>query len=47
MQGDEGDGRDDQIEHHRIEGEQDACQNDQAHHGCDDSCFHSFMFSFV
>ena len=32
MQGDEGDGRDDQIEHQRIEGEQDACQNDQAHH---------------
>ena len=47
MQGDEGDSRDDQIEHQRIEGEQDACQNDQAHHGCDDSCFHSFMFSFV
>ena len=47
MEGDEGDGRNDQIEHQRIEGEQDARKDEQAHHSCDDSCFHSFMFSFV
>ena len=44
MEGNEGDGRDDQIKDQGVKREQNANEDDDAHNGCDDSCFHRVLF---
>ena len=40
VDGNERDGCNDQIEDQRVEGEHDANEDDDAHNGCDNACFH-------
>ena len=44
MEGNEGDGRDDQIKDQGVKREQNANEDDDAHNGRDDSCFHRVLF---
>ena len=44
VDGDQRNGRDDQIKDQGVKREQNANEDDNAHNGCDDSCFHRALF---